>query len=79
MIDENAPYRQALAKAQELGYAEEDPTLDIDGTDAAQNGSQPGYVDHTNYLTPAELRLVSEWLDIGGQFYNDPFVAPVAN
>ena len=36
MIGENWPYRQALAKAQELGYAEEDPTLDIDGTDAAQ-------------------------------------------
>ncbi|MBS0266947.1 MAG: homoserine dehydrogenase [Planctomycetes bacterium] len=36
MISENWPYRQALAKAQELGYAEEDPTLDIDGTDAAQ-------------------------------------------
>jgi Hydrazine synthase alpha subunit middle domain len=36
-------------------------------------------VDHTGYLTPAELRLISEWLDIGGQFYNDPFVAPVAN
>jgi hypothetical protein len=34
---------------------------------------------HFGYLTPAELRLVSEWLDIGGQFYNDPFVAPVAN
>jgi hypothetical protein len=30
-------------------------------------------------MTPAELRLVSEWLDIGGQYYNDPFVAPVAN
>jgi hypothetical protein len=36
-------------------------------------------VDHTGYLTPAELRLISEWIDIGGQFYNDPFVAPVAN
>ena len=36
-------------------------------------------LDHTGYLTPAELRLISEWLDIGGQFYNDPFVAPVAN
>jgi len=36
MIRENWPYRQALARAQELGYAEEDPTLDIDGTDAAQ-------------------------------------------
>jgi hypothetical protein len=34
---------------------------------------------HFGYLTPAELRLISEWLDIGGQFYNDPFVAPVAN
>jgi hypothetical protein len=36
-------------------------------------------LDHTGYLSPDELRLVSEWLDIGGQFYNDPFVAPVAN
>ncbi len=35
--------------------------------------------DHTGYLSAAELRLIVEWLDIGGQFYNDPFVAPVAN
>jgi Hydrazine synthase alpha subunit middle domain len=34
-------------------------------------------IDHRGFLTPAELRLISEWLDIGGQFYNDPFVAPV--
>jgi hypothetical protein len=34
---------------------------------------------HYGYLTPAELRLISEWLDIGGQYYNDPFVAPAAN
>ncbi|MGA2341727.1 MAG: hypothetical protein ABSG29_00955 [Steroidobacteraceae bacterium] len=33
-------------------------------------------LDHTGYMTIGELRLVSEWLDIGGQFYNDPFVAP---
>ena len=51
----------------------------FDGTDAAANGGQAGYVDHTGFLTPAELRLISEWLDIGGQFYNDPFVAPAAN
>jgi Tol biopolymer transport system component len=36
-------------------------------------------LDHTGFLTPGETRLISEWLDIGGQFYNDPFVAPVAN
>jgi hypothetical protein len=35
--------------------------------------------DHTGYLSPAELRLITEWLDIGAQYYNDPFVAPVAN
>lgn len=33
-------------------------------------------LDHTGFLTTGERRLISEWLDIGGQFYNDPFVAP---
>lgn len=32
---------------------------------------------HEGRLEPAELRLVSEWLDIGAQYYNDPFQAPV--
>jgi len=34
---------------------------------------------HVGYLTPAELRLISEWLDIGAQFFNNPFdpAAPV--
>lgn len=31
---------------------------------------------HANYLSPAELRLISEWLDIGGQYYNNPFEVP---
>jgi len=31
---------------------------------------------HEGYLTPAEIRLISEWLDIGGQYFNDPFAAP---
>lgn len=36
MVRENWSYPEALRKAQELGYAEADPTLDVDGTDAAQ-------------------------------------------
>jgi hypothetical protein len=32
---------------------------------------------HVGWLTPAELRLIAEWLDLGGQYYNDPFMAPV--
>ena len=30
------PYADAVAEAQRLGYAEADPTLDVDGSDAAQ-------------------------------------------
>jgi hypothetical protein len=32
---------------------------------------------HPEWLSPAELRLISEWLDLGGQYYNNPFDAPV--
>jgi homoserine dehydrogenase len=35
MTSEGLPYEDALRKAQELGYAEADPTLDVDGTDTA--------------------------------------------
>ncbi len=31
---------------------------------------------HAGRLTPAELRLVSEWVDGGAQYFNDPFAAP---
>ena len=34
---------------------------------------------HADRLSPSELRLVSEWLDIGAQYFNNPFdpAAPV--
>jgi homoserine dehydrogenase len=35
MTENGQPYDAALAEAQRLGYAEADPTLDVDGTDAA--------------------------------------------
>jgi hypothetical protein len=31
---------------------------------------------HEGFLEPAELRLIAEWLDIGAQYYNNPFDAP---
>ncbi|MFH5802466.1 homoserine dehydrogenase [Alienimonas sp. DA493] len=36
MADTGASYADALAEAQERGYAEADPSMDVDGTDAAQ-------------------------------------------
>ena len=32
---------------------------------------------HQGRLTPAELKLVSEWVDLGAQYFNDPFAAPL--
>jgi hypothetical protein len=36
---------------------------------------QPGG-SHFGYLSPAELRLIGEWLDDGAQYFNDPFAIP---
>jgi cytochrome c553 len=32
---------------------------------------------HAGWLSAAELRLISEWLDIGAQYFNDPFAVPL--
>ena len=32
---------------------------------------------HVGYMSVDELRLVAEWLDIGAQYYNNPFDVPV--
>ncbi|MEP4888465.1 MAG: hypothetical protein ABJV04_00435 [Aliiglaciecola sp.] len=31
---------------------------------------------HQGWLTQSELKLIAEWLDIGAQYYNNPFAAP---
>jgi hypothetical protein len=31
---------------------------------------------HAGYLDPVELKLLAEWLDIGAQYYNNPFDVP---
>jgi hypothetical protein len=46
--------------------------LNARGSTAFFNRFRPGG-SHAGYLTTAELRLLSEWLDIGAQYYNDPF------
>jgi len=39
MINEGVSYEKVLKEAQELGYAEADPTLDIDGTDTVHKAA----------------------------------------
>ena len=38
--------------------------------------ANPADPAHFQALSAAELRLISEWLDIGAQYYNDPFAIP---
>lgn len=52
--------------------------LDANGTNSAKffatfgpNGKHPSSA--SSGLSPAEMRLISEWLDIGAQFFNNPF------
>ncbi|MEW8053096.1 MAG: hypothetical protein AB2792_02400 [Candidatus Thiodiazotropha sp.] len=48
---------------------------------SANNGRFLGVFDpggvHAGYLSDAEKKLLAEWLDIGAQYYNDPFMAPL--
>jgi homoserine dehydrogenase len=73
MAAEGLTYEQALMEAREMGYAEADPTYDVQGIDAAiklvilantiwGNGTKLGDVDRTgiDLLTPDALRLADE-------------------
>lgn len=73
MADEGLTYEQALLEARELGYAEADPTYDVQGIDAAiklvilantiwGNGKKLEDVDRTgiDLLTADALRLADE-------------------
>ncbi|OPY36918.1 MAG: homoserine dehydrogenase [Methanoregula sp. PtaU1.Bin051] len=73
MADEGLTYEQALLEAREMGYAEADPTYDVQGIDAAiklvilantvwGNGVTLDDVDRTgiNLLTPDAIRLAEE-------------------
>lgn len=36
-------------------------------------------IDHSGMLSAAELRLITEWVDIGAQYYNNPFDTRLAD
>jgi len=44
--------------------------------DRFNNPNYASYGIHGNILSTAEQRLIAEWLDVGAQYYNNPFDAP---
>jgi hypothetical protein len=57
---------------QTIEAAFPDECVEIGGTPLT---NEP-IINHNDMLSADELRLISEWLDIGAQYYNNPFDAP---
>jgi hypothetical protein len=61
------------------------PSMSVTGARASSrffdmftNAADPrnAVTNHVGFFSPAELKLLAEWLDIGGQYYNNPFDVP---
>ena len=57
MADEGATYEGALKRAQELGFAEADPTLDVSGMDAAQKLCLLASLAFSARVSPESIRV----------------------
>lgn len=58
MTEQGTAYADALAAAQRLGYAEPDPTADVEGYDAVYKGCVLAYACFGVALTPASVARV---------------------
>jgi homoserine dehydrogenase len=74
MSDTGTPFEEALAQAQDNGFAEADPTLDIEGLDAAHKlailtslaygmaiNFNDIYTEGISHITPLDIRLAAEF------------------
>ncbi|MBI9074371.1 MAG: homoserine dehydrogenase [Desulfatibacillum sp.] len=74
ITQEGIPFKEALAQAQELGFAEADPTLDIEGMDTVHKlalcvalafGTRVNYkeiyVDGITRITPLDITIAAEF------------------
>lgn len=59
MAYENRPYEEALALAQSLGFAEQDPSADVDGIDAANKLCILTAVCFNRYISPDQIKKSS--------------------
>jgi hypothetical protein len=76
----------SASEGQATGLARQSRLIEIlaGQTIMSDAGSQAAYPtpaitasvpDHSKMLNASEMRLVTEWVDLGGKYYNDPFVS----
>ncbi|MCB1233836.1 MAG: homoserine dehydrogenase [Verrucomicrobiae bacterium] len=74
MAEAGLDYREALAEAQQLGYAEADPTLDVNGWDAAHKAIILASLSYGSWLRSEEIfvegieNLTRRDIDFAGHF-----------
>ena len=56
MYNEDMPFEQALALAQELGYAEKDPSADIAGADVCRKTCILASISYGKHIDPAQVQ-----------------------
>ncbi len=74
MMDQGSPFPEVLQEAQELGYAEADPTFDVEGVDAAHKLTillaiaygvpidfEAVYTEGISKVTPLDIRFMQEF------------------
>jgi homoserine dehydrogenase len=74
MTDEGAPFSEVLKEAQALGYAEADPTFDVEGVDAAHKltillaiaygvpiAFETVYTEGISKITPLDIKFMKEF------------------
>jgi homoserine dehydrogenase len=57
MKDAGLSYEDALKESQELGYAEADPTLDVNGWDAAHKAIILAWLSYGRWLKPGDIHV----------------------
>ncbi|WP_088286769.1 hypothetical protein [Ideonella sp. A 288] len=76
LVDNGASQGEAIGLARKSRLVEllSGDTL-MAGSGARSTYPAPAALDHRTLLNRAEQRLLAEWIDLGGQYTNDPFDA----
>ncbi len=72
LVDTMAGNAVGITRASRLGEILYGEDLKA-GAEARTAHPTPQGVNHAAMLNKAELRVVTEWMDLGGQYFNDPF------
>jgi hypothetical protein len=79
LVDNMVGNAMGMTRASRLGEILYGENLKASAEARATHPNPPGTApNHALMLTKAELRLVTEWMDLGGQYYNNPFDAGIA-